>query len=72
MYGILKYLYPNARKYTPHIQIENNIVINKQQIKYLGVVLQEKFTFKHLFDYILKKASKNNSSNFRLCFSVLV
>ena len=54
--GILKYLYPNARKYTPHIQIENNIVIDKQQIKYLGVVLQEKFTFKLHFDYILKKA----------------
>ena len=51
-----EYLNIFIRKYTPHIQIENNIVINKQQIKYLGVVLQEKFTFKIHFDYIFKKA----------------
>ena len=54
--GTHKHLYPNARKYIPNIKIDTISIQNKKEIKYLGVKLQEKFTFKNHFDYILKKA----------------
>ncbi|CAD7006334.1 unnamed protein product [Ceratitis capitata] len=54
--GLHKYLYPNARTFIANIQINGNRIPVKEELKYLGVILQSKFNFKTHLDYVIKKA----------------
>ncbi|CAD7001644.1 unnamed protein product [Ceratitis capitata] len=56
--GLRKNLFPNARKFTPQFFINGEVINVKDQIKYLGVVLDDRFTFKKHLDYTLAKAKK--------------
>ncbi|XP_017481195.1 PREDICTED: RNA-directed DNA polymerase from mobile element jockey-like [Rhagoletis zephyria] len=56
--GVKKNLLPNARKYEPLIKINGIKISSKEQIKYLGIILDSKFTFVRHIDFILGKAKK--------------
>lgn len=56
--GERKELYPNARAFVPRIEINGQLIRAERQIKYLGVMIHDDFTFKTHVDYILKKAKQ--------------
>lgn len=56
--GVRKKLYPNARTYNPSVGIGSDIIENTSNLKYLGVILNEKMQYYRHVDYALDKGRK--------------
>lgn len=52
-------LYKNGRKFIPSVIINGQRIENVKELKYLGVILDEKLNFIAHIDYILRKAKKS-------------
>lgn len=59
-------LYPNARGYNPKLTIGESAIDISRTMKYLGIILDERFSFIRHVDYVLCKVKRTFSAYYRV------